>query len=378
MKTKNKIKALISIVFMFLIVFNTAANAQPEEKEGNSFSTIDIPGHDVSWNDPSNAAFDDEIFATTDNFSSGGEFSDYLVVTNFMFDVSEGKIITGIEIIYDKDSENKSKTHDHSVRIIKGGVIAGDEKALSSSWQGQGNPLTYGSSSDLWSETWTPADINSNDFGIAISVERHGNGGGSFRAKIDNVKIRVTYSEPLPIELILFTGEEINGYNQLKWITASETNNDYFTIEKSEDGINYLPIGFIDGAGNSNTLTEYSFTDKEPYKNTYYRLKQTDFNGNYSYSAIVAVKRNNHGTTEVVLVNNNENINLFIKSGSETDANISFYNISGQLAGKETIHLTKGENNTSLNIQPVKGNIFFVVLNIEGSSEIYKFKTFAY
>lgn len=67
---------------------------------------------------------------------------------------------------------------------------------------------------------------------------------------------------PLPIELLSFTGEAKDGYNILRWTTASETNNDYFTILKSTDGDNFEPIAIIKGAGNSIQNLNYSFIDK--------------------------------------------------------------------------------------------------------------------
>jgi len=93
---------------------------------------------------------------------------------------------------------------------------------------------------------------------------------------------------PLPVELISFTGHAEKNYNMLEWITASEINNDYFTLEKSPDGIAFDTLATIDGAGNSNIVLNYSKTDEHPYPHiSYYRLKQTDFNGNYKYSRII-------------------------------------------------------------------------------------------
>ncbi len=101
----------------------------------------------------------------------------------------------------------------------------------------------------------------------------------------------VVLGSGLPIELISFDayykGKEVN----ITWQTATETNNDYFTIERSENGTIFEPNGIVDGAGNSNALLTYFDIDHSPLSGTsYYRLKQTDFNGTYSYSKIVAVK----------------------------------------------------------------------------------------
>jgi hypothetical protein len=94
----------------------------------------------------------------------------------------------------------------------------------------------------------------------------------------------------LPIELISFEGITKNGYNHLFWKTASESNNDYFTIEKTQDGINFTPIANINGAGNSNMVLNYDYIDYNIINTiTYYRLKQTDYDGKYEYSNIIGL-----------------------------------------------------------------------------------------
>lgn len=105
---------------------------------------------------------------------------------------------------------------------------------------------------------------------------------------IDNFNI--TCSSYLPIELLSFNGENLGSYNNLKWTTASEINNDYFTIQRSEDGYNWDIIGKVDGSGNSTDLKSYSLID-DSYNSVlnYYRLKQTDFNGDYKYSDITTI-----------------------------------------------------------------------------------------
>lgn len=94
----------------------------------------------------------------------------------------------------------------------------------------------------------------------------------------------------LPIELLYFNGYSKNEYNLLVWSTATENNNDYFTLEKSTDGLSFKSIGVIKGSGNSSFKIDYNFKDRdiEDVIN-YYVLKQTDINGNYSYSDIISI-----------------------------------------------------------------------------------------
>jgi len=95
----------------------------------------------------------------------------------------------------------------------------------------------------------------------------------------------------LPIKLLSFEANANGNKVDLKWITTSEINNDYFTVEKSNDAKTWSEVVVINGAGNSNQNIEYYETDYEPLNGiSYYRLKQTDFDGKYSYSNIVPVK----------------------------------------------------------------------------------------
>lgn len=85
---------------------------------------------------------------------------------------------------------------------------------------------------------------------------------------------------PLPVTLVCLVGENTPQGNLLRWATVTEINNDYYTIERSSVNENFIPVGTVDGAGNSNIFLSYSWTDAAPASGTnYYRLVQTDFDG---------------------------------------------------------------------------------------------------
>ncbi|HXC05870.1 MAG TPA: T9SS type A sorting domain-containing protein, partial [Bacteroidia bacterium] len=101
----------------------------------------------------------------------------------------------------------------------------------------------------------------------------------------------VIKTNPLPIELLSFQAK-INSYNtvNVNWETATETNNAYFTVERSADAKNFEFLDKIPGAGNSSSVLNYGIVDKNPLKGvSYYRLQQTDFDGKTSYSNISEV-----------------------------------------------------------------------------------------
>jgi len=122
---------------------------------------------------------------------------------------------------------------------------------------------------------------------------------------IGTFKIRATTPISLPIELLSFNGVSKKLYNSLYWSTASESNNDYFTVEKTLDGITYNIVGVINANGNSQVTNNYELKDFSFEKViNYYRLKQTDINGNYTYSDIISIDNRNDLTPTVIKVVN--------------------------------------------------------------------------
>ena len=128
-------------------------------------------------------------------------------------------------------------------------------------------------------------------------------------------------STSLPIELVSFEAEVNENVIVLKWVTATEINNDYFTVEKSTNIKNWEEVLSTSGAGNSNIILEYSETDDKPIKGiSYYRLKQYDYNGLFTYYNIIPVEyRDNSNNLNVYPnpVSNGETINIKNIDGNE-------------------------------------------------------------
>jgi Secretion system C-terminal sorting domain len=101
-----------------------------------------------------------------------------------------------------------------------------------------------------------------------------------------------TSTNPLPIELVDFTAANMGTFVLLNWATATELNNDYFTVQRSIDGNEFSEIATLSGAGNSKREINYTINDTNPVGGvSYYRLKQADFDGHTSYSKVVKINR---------------------------------------------------------------------------------------
>lgn len=164
-------------------------------------------GSGVGPNNPSSAANNTSVgsvsWASTGNvFSADNTYSDvtlttsdrtshYLTATNFGFNIPTNETIVGIQASVERNSGSGADTSDSSVRIIKGGVISGDEKAGTSGelWSALDTYANYGGVNDTWGLSWTPADVNSSNFGLAFSVFQDGN--FSFNVSVDHIRITV-------------------------------------------------------------------------------------------------------------------------------------------------------------------------------------------
>ena len=138
-------------------------------------------------------------------------------------------------------------------------------------------------------------------------------------------------SAPLPIELADFSATLEEAKVQLSWITLSETNNDYFVIERSVDGLSFDEILQVKGAGTSLNSHQYFEQDLQPlHGNNYYRLKQVGYDGQYSYSAIQIVR---FLEVDIHLFPNPvvETINLSFSKPSLGDLRVEVRNMRGEL-----------------------------------------------
>jgi len=184
-------------------------------------------------------------------------------------------------------------------------------------------------------------------------------------------------NNPLPVELLSFEANLNKNKVDLKWITAAEVNNDYFTVERSLDARVWEETIIVNGAGNSNKTLMYFETDFFPITGiSYYRLKQTDFDGEFLYSDIVTVK---FETSEVVggtlilypnpvSVEGTKNVNVINRFNSEVVV------VLKDIIGREiySIKIDKGE----LIELPIKKGLpagVYIVTALSGS-EMYSQK----
>ncbi len=152
-----------------------------------------------AWSNPSNAQLSDNNYAIAGSPNSSGlkttVLSHYLKVTNFGFSIPSGATINGITVSVERKAAGLAGggAKDNAVRIVKAGNIKTTDKSSATAWPGGDAVATYGSSSDLWGESWTSTDINDSGFGFAISAKGISPKSGG-AADIDQITITVDYT----------------------------------------------------------------------------------------------------------------------------------------------------------------------------------------
>ncbi len=158
-------------------------------------------------------------------------------------------------------------------------------------------------------------------------------------------------SSPLPIALLEFNAECSAQGNVINWQTASEINNDYFELLRSDDGVTFYSVAQIQGSGNSSSIKYYSFVDEQPaYNYTQYKLLQFDFNGTNNLVASKQVLPCISNTTINIYNGLDQEIVVDYKALQDEDVNIIIYDATGRIIeqfGKQMVI----EGNNQIRVQ---------------------------
>lgn len=188
--------------------------------------------------------------------------------------------------------------------------------------------------------------------------------------------VLVSKNNTLPVELLSMKAVCSDNKVLLSWSTASETNNDYFTIEKSSDAINWTTIAQVDGAGNSNQLLYYFYTDDLISDETaYYRLKQTDFDGKSEIFGPAVVSCSEESNPQINCFPNpfNSGIVLDIKNLNSDKAVIRIFDAIGRKVFEKYLDKYQIEmQRLSIDLQELSNGLYSVQFNSDSYSVTMK------
>jgi len=209
-------------------------------------------------------------------------------------------------------------------------------------------PNTIGESF-LQAQRWDDASDDWNTYGLSGTQ-----GAGSYQGQVSGISFSnanfekawtlVDNRAPLPIELIEFKADCENGEPNIYWTTATETNNKFFTIEKSADGKEFIEIATVASlavGGYSTGKLNYHYVDKNTVTGNYYRLKQTDNDGKFEYSKIIfnecGADNTKPNSVDVYPNPTNGVVNVLLTGYENQNIQITIMNSIGQIVADKKI-----------------------------------------
>lgn len=172
------------------------------------------------------------------------------------------------------------------------------------------------------------------------------------------------------VDLVSTAVIQENNYVKISWETGMEMNNSLFTIERSTDVQNWEKIIELDGAGISSQNQSYSTIDKTPNNGiSYYRIKSTDFDGNYEYSRVVAIDVVLNSVQVQIFPQPAEDFVTLLVSGLEDEnLELTILSLDGLMV-KETV---KGFSDNRFNVSDLNAGIYFIHIKNTDQSEVYR------
>jgi len=177
-------------------------------------------------------------------------------------------------------------------------------------------------------------------------------------------------ASPLPVDWAAIKAYENGNVNVLEWSTVTEINSDKFIIEQSADGIIWQQIGAQKGSGSTNNWSTYAYEDNNPlFPTTYYRIKQVDFDGEYSHSSVVSVTRKLVATSIVTYPNPFHDKLTVYNLPEASDVELSVMDLSGSVKYVEQKDI---QSSLELDLSVLKAGLY--ILQIRYADQIFSRK----
>lgn len=217
-------------------------------------------------------------------------------------------------------------------------------------------------------------DMNGYKYRLVVSTSEAGlaSPGCTF---LNEYTLIVTSCGVMPVTLTSFNGRYSNGSALLDWQTSQEINSDHFELFKSTDGQDFSLVATIKSAGFSSTVKNYAYTDNNVSgsRNVYYRLKQIDANGKFSFSSVVKISLDAQTGIEVFPNPFVSSFTASFSAAKKSNATLILRNTTGQTVFQEIIKVNKGSNSITISNLPVL-NTGIYYLNISNDDINYNSK----
>lgn len=216
-------------------------------------------------------------------------------------------------------------------------------------------------------ETVNPCNSNKSISIGTTKIASCSGGGATYSFTDINNTGGINASGLLPVEFKNFEVIAVEGGLRLNWGTSMERNNDYFLVERSENGIEFTALDKIAGQGDTNEISQYSFIDYNIASQNYYRIKQVDYDGQFSYSQVV-FKEAEKSETDITIYPNPVSGNTFQVAylSKHTDrVKLTIYNRTGQIVQEKEYDIVVGGNNLSVLTETTPKGQYFIRISSE-------------
>lgn len=277
------------------------------------------------------------------NMDNGG-FGDALAAIDRFWLIDTANYTTNPAVTISFGYDDASNELGGTNTIVEGNLVAQRWNPNVNNWEGR----TFGSA-DAVANRVSNSIVSANDFYPVWTL--------------------VDRNAPLPAELTAFDVNCNTESVEVTWSTASETNNDFFELEKSYDGLNFFHAETVLGSGTSSWTNRYRVTDPGMANGiTYYRLKQVDFDGTTSYHPIAATTCKTSGLEVGPVRVSHELLAFNVEAEEEEILTLYLYTNHGSLVATKTVAIFPGQNNVALNQLNLSAGIYLLSVAGERSS----------
>jgi hypothetical protein len=360
---KPLIHALLGLLF-FISPFSIRAQCSSSGPlSAGTSANISFTGSDFNFSNTNNILSSDNNRASSTGLVTlfTGE-TDYLQATNFGFSIPLTAIICGIVVEVEKSATGigtvlgigLSYVADHSVRLVRNGTAVGNNKAGGAHWTTAESYHSYGGNNDIWGVAWTPADINSSDFGLAFSANINGLAMLIPNVRLDHVRITVYYTITLlPANILFFNATaKDNNTTYIEWKTPADRSDISYTVQRSRDGIQWENVAEKIYRSYQAGKQSYSAEDMQPYTGrSLYRLSMETLSGEITYSAVKPV---NIGSDLRLHIYPNPFTNRITITGMQSREKIRLSDLSGR-----SIQIPNSTTNV-LNLQSLQPGLYLL------------------
>ena len=370
------------------VTVNAAANQSPVANAGSNIN-ITLPTNNTTLNGSGSSDPDGSIATYAWSKTSGP--ASYTIASAGAATTALSNLVQGVYVFTLQVTDNAGATNTSTVTVtvVAAPVAnAGPSQTISSTSTVLTATASYSPNGSITSYNWQQVSgpaavtiVNANSatpsvsnlvvgstYAFQLTVTDVAGASGSAVTDVNVV------SGALPVEFSYFKGQSNSTGNLLQWGTATEQNNDYFSIERSNDGAAFSSIGKVTGSGTSTAAHDYSFTDtKAVTGNYYYRLKQVDKDGKFDFSKVILVTGSSNAAAAQMYPNPvQSSLSIVLNNDIKGNGKISVYDLAGHNVRQDAVVKNDKTLNAVVNMNSLTPGLYIVEIQIGDTYKLSK------